>query len=403
MISKNVEMKAAINGLWHEYSKIFPMLEGEQRLDLQRDIRDNGVREPIVQFNGQILDGRNRYICARESGIEVPVVQFEGSEQEAFDYVISRNLHRRHLTQNQRKSIAGKAATMPRGGDRKSDQTARLRFDSTAATAAKMNVSQRGTEQAKSVHQKGVPELVQAMWDGTASVSAAAEVAKLPKDEQAEIVEAGPGAIKAKAAELRNAPKEETAEEAVEADADDSPLEKADSPVDNPADNPATDIEKTAPQTNVSQPEDANSQPDTQDADTEPPTDNSRTEEPVSEAEVKLRKELRKLTPEAIEDDWIGLQIENTERKAEIRKLNRKIEDQEDQISYLAADDQAQEVIKAREEVRRIEKRASDWMEKHGEERKLANRLRHVIKKLEKEVKELKARLGDYGGANDAA
>jgi len=40
---------------------------------------------------------------------------------EALDYVISKNLVRRHLTESQRAVVASKIATMKHGGDRKGD------------------------------------------------------------------------------------------------------------------------------------------------------------------------------------------------------------------------------------------------------------------------------------------
>lgn len=61
-------------------------------------------------------------------------------------------------------------------------------------------------EQAKAVVDSGVPELVEAMDDGHASVSAAAAVAALPKAEQVAVVAAGPKAIRA-AAKKKGKPK----------------------------------------------------------------------------------------------------------------------------------------------------------------------------------------------------
>jgi N6-adenosine-specific RNA methylase IME4 len=59
--------------------------------------------------------------------------------------------------------------------------------------------------QAASVVDKGAPELVEAMDAGTVSVSAAADVASLPKEEQAEIVAKGEKEILAAAKEIRAA------------------------------------------------------------------------------------------------------------------------------------------------------------------------------------------------------
>ena len=62
-------------------------------------------------------------------------------------------------------------------------------------------------EQAKSVVDSGVPELVEAMDAGSVSVSAAASITSLPKEEQSELIQAGPKAVKAAAVKQRAKPK----------------------------------------------------------------------------------------------------------------------------------------------------------------------------------------------------
>lgn len=62
-------------------------------------------------------------------------------------------------------------------------------------------------EQAKSVVDSGVPELVEAMDAGSVSVSAAASITSLPKEEQSELIQAGPKSVRAAAAKQRAKPK----------------------------------------------------------------------------------------------------------------------------------------------------------------------------------------------------
>jgi hypothetical protein len=63
----------------------------------------------------------------------------------------------------------------------------------------------RGTiKRADVVIKRGLPELAAAVDAGEVAVSAAAEVAKLPREEQAAVVAAGPKAVKAKAKEARD-------------------------------------------------------------------------------------------------------------------------------------------------------------------------------------------------------
>jgi hypothetical protein len=78
--------------------------------DLVADIKDNGLVEPITLHEGRILDGRGRYLACREAGVEPRFEEWEGASPIAF--VLSRNLHRRHLTDDQRAALAADALPM---------------------------------------------------------------------------------------------------------------------------------------------------------------------------------------------------------------------------------------------------------------------------------------------------
>lgn len=205
-----VRFEVALTGRWHRFANIFDMIPPGPAFDaLQEDIRANGIHEPIVVYQGEILDGRNRYMAARDLGIEFPVREFEGTEAEALAFVMSRNLHRRHLTQAQKVAAAAQAANMPVGrpkadippiGGVSSGQVL-----TTQQAAEAMGVATRTVERAKTVVRDGAPELVAAMAAGKVAVSTAAEIADLPKQEQAEVVARGEKEILAKAKEIRTA------------------------------------------------------------------------------------------------------------------------------------------------------------------------------------------------------
>ncbi len=99
--------------LFHELANLFPLMDGDAYLSFVEDIRQHGVREPIVMLDGQILDGRNRYLAAREAVVDCSFTQYEGDDPLA--YVISLNLARRHLSESQRALVAAKLATMRQG------------------------------------------------------------------------------------------------------------------------------------------------------------------------------------------------------------------------------------------------------------------------------------------------
>jgi hypothetical protein len=172
------------NGLpFHRYAGLFPMMSDDQIEELSKDIAENGQREPLVLFQGQILDGRNRAVAVAKRGLTWSTRDFDGTESEALNFVVSKNLHRRHLNESQRAMIAASMAKMKHGGDRKSDQAASLLLDrspkisgaTTQAQAAKMmGVSERSVIDARYVEEMA-PEMAESVRAGKLSVSRAAK------------------------------------------------------------------------------------------------------------------------------------------------------------------------------------------------------------------------------------
>lgn len=94
----------------HELSSMFGDMPEDERLEMQEDIRANGLREPIVLLDGKILDGWHRYLCLCALG--KPLSKYNSYEFDpvedkcdATTYVHSRNLFRRQLTADERVRI----------------------------------------------------------------------------------------------------------------------------------------------------------------------------------------------------------------------------------------------------------------------------------------------------------
>lgn len=186
----------------HPLADLFPMMSADEMAALVEDVRERGVQRPIVLLDGMVLDGRNRYLAARDAGVGYRVVEFTGTDPVGF--VISENLRRRHLTDAQRQMVGARIAKLPKGANQHSANA--LSSPTQSQTAQMLGVSVDGIKRAKAVVEGGSPELVAAVDAGTITVSAAAEVAKLPEADQAEIVAQGPAAVRAAAKESR-APK----------------------------------------------------------------------------------------------------------------------------------------------------------------------------------------------------
>ena len=87
-------------------------------------------------------------------------VVWAGKDPVAF--VVSTNLHRRHLNSSQRAMIAETIAQLRHGGDRKSKSQICDLKATPAEAASLLNVSKRNVERARQVKEKGVPELAAA-------------------------------------------------------------------------------------------------------------------------------------------------------------------------------------------------------------------------------------------------
>ena len=89
-------------------------MPGEEFVALKKDIRENGLIEPIWLFDGKVLDGRHRYYACQETGVTPTFREYTGNDPVGF--TISLNLKRRHLDGGQRAMIAADLANMPLGG-----------------------------------------------------------------------------------------------------------------------------------------------------------------------------------------------------------------------------------------------------------------------------------------------
>lgn len=82
----------------HPLAQLIPLITQGDLNRLTDDIRENGVHEPLVMFEGKVLDGRNRLAVASVTGAPVTLKDFGGDEEAARRFVWSANAARRHLT-----------------------------------------------------------------------------------------------------------------------------------------------------------------------------------------------------------------------------------------------------------------------------------------------------------------
>lgn len=63
----------------HPAAELFPMIKDAELGLLVEDIVEHGLREPILVYQGLILDGRNRLRACEIAGVEPRFVEWDGT------------------------------------------------------------------------------------------------------------------------------------------------------------------------------------------------------------------------------------------------------------------------------------------------------------------------------------
>jgi hypothetical protein len=160
----------------HPFTEYWPLLSGENFERFKADVAANGLRMPILTYQDQVLDGRNRERACEETGVPARYEDCGArSDEDALMLVVSLNEHRRHLSEDERLFAAARLANLPRGGDR----TSKLSKESllspkviTLEKAAKlMDVSFGSSTRARTILKHGTKEDEQDVLSGKISLT----------------------------------------------------------------------------------------------------------------------------------------------------------------------------------------------------------------------------------------
>jgi DNA modification methylase len=200
----------------HEVCAIFPMMSVEEFSGLKEDIAVNGQREPVWTYRGEVIDGRNRLKACEELRVTPKVKEWDGKGS-LVEFVVSLNLHRRHLTSSQkaacgtdieeRLAVEAKERQRASGGDKRSKdakksvvaklpQPIEAKPKSRDKAAKIVGSSPRNIQDAKTVKKKA-PKLHEEVKAGKKTISQAKrEIARSEKradlETKAKAVEAQP-------------------------------------------------------------------------------------------------------------------------------------------------------------------------------------------------------------------
>lgn len=155
----------------HPAAAAFPILSHDELQDLAHDIATHGQQEPCVVWEDWLVDGRNRWRACELVKVKPLIAEHEfDNEAQLIAWVISRNLHRRHLSTSQRSMLGAQMLDLFR---QNADQ--RLPGERPRDSAARaVNVSPRSVTDAAKVYASGDDALIARVMNGDISVSKAA-------------------------------------------------------------------------------------------------------------------------------------------------------------------------------------------------------------------------------------
>lgn len=186
----------------HPAAAMFPMMPEDEIQAMAKDIASNGLVEKVVMCKGEVLDGRNRLRACEIAGVQPQFREFgelpsdDGLTPEKF--VVSHNLHRRHLTPSQHSTIA--ALIEPRlavaakermsEGGKRSGESRRIegvadlpplaaKSKAREEAAALFGVSPRSVQDAKYAITHGPPEMKDKLLAGEISVHKARKIVEV--------------------------------------------------------------------------------------------------------------------------------------------------------------------------------------------------------------------------------
>jgi hypothetical protein len=163
--SENTKSANAVK--FHPLADMLPLTEGEEFDVLVDDIKANGLHEQIILYDGMILDGRNRYrACVAlgwtQGAIRDMALSLDSLIDEDYGgpaaYVISANIHRRHLnlTAEQRRELIAKLIkAQPEKSDRQIAATAKASPTTVGTVRAKLGSTVQPGQLAKRVGKDG--------------------------------------------------------------------------------------------------------------------------------------------------------------------------------------------------------------------------------------------------------
>src|SRR5262245_19951133 len=89
----------------HPLAELYPAMGPDEYKPLHYSIRDDGQRDPVITYDGKLIDGRHRAEVCVELGLKIKWKEWDGKGS-MVQFVIDKNSNRRQLTTSQRSMVA---------------------------------------------------------------------------------------------------------------------------------------------------------------------------------------------------------------------------------------------------------------------------------------------------------
>lgn len=207
-----------------EFQALIPPLSAEEKQQLESNIAADGCRDPLVMWNGTLIDGHNRYeICTR---LDLPfqvVCHDFNSRDDATEWIINNQFGRRNLSDYQRgvlalrmkpiieaRALANMAARKGEQAGSTSEKSHELIADiftnevqpvapaetpkpairTDEAVASLANISSNTIRKIEQIERVAAPQVKEWAASGDVSINLAAQFVALPEDVQQEAIAA---------------------------------------------------------------------------------------------------------------------------------------------------------------------------------------------------------------------
>ena len=166
-----------------DFKNLIPPLTDEEFAQLESNILRDGIREPLVIWNGTLLDGHNRFKIAQKHALDFRTTELSFADRnDAIIWIIKNQFGRRNLSAYDRSvlalklkpAIAAKAkARQVEAGGAIPQKSAKPPIETRQELATVAGVSHDTIAKVEKINAEAPPEIIAALRAGSLSIHAA--------------------------------------------------------------------------------------------------------------------------------------------------------------------------------------------------------------------------------------